>query len=129
MAIKNQRMASVKTKDTLPELTVRRLLFNLGYRYRLHDPKLPGKPDIVLSRHKKVIFVNGCFWHGHYNCKRSKLPKSNTPFWIKKINKNKERDQRNLQKLYDLNWSVLTLWECEVNNTRVLEQIIKNFFQ
>jgi DNA mismatch endonuclease (patch repair protein) len=108
-------MARVRTEDTTPEMVVRRLLFSLGYRYRLHVKTLPGRPDLVFSRLGKIIFVNGCFWHGH-NCTRGRRPSSNRDFWEPKLSKNKERDQRTVGKLSESGWNVLTVWECETHN-------------
>lgn len=106
-------MSKIHSKDTKPELIVRKALFARGFRYRIHDKRLPGKPDIVLPKYKTVIFVNGCFWHGH-NCKLFKIPKTRTDFWMKKINSNKERDIKNLKLLKDMGWKVITVWECSI---------------
>lgn len=105
-------MQQVKSKNTKPEILVRKLLWNNGYRYRLHFEKLPGKPDIVFPRKKKVIFIHGCFWHKH-NCSHFKWPKTNTAFWKEKINQTVERDQRNLLELTKMGWDALVIWECE----------------
>lgn len=112
-------MSRIGPVDTLPELKVRRFLFKSGYRYRLHDPNLPGRPDIVLSRFRIVIFVNGCFWHAH-NCRDMKLlPKTNTEFWNIKFAKNKERDERKINQLKELGWKVIIVWECETSDERL----------
>jgi DNA mismatch endonuclease, patch repair protein len=116
-------MARVKATDSTPELTVRRLLHNLGYRYRLHRNNLPGKPDIVLPKHKSVIFVHGCFWHHHKGCKKSKLPESNADFWRKKILDNVARDKRTILELKKTGWKVLVLWECQVRSSKLQERI------
>ena len=116
-------MARVKATDSTPELTVRRLLHNLGYRYRLHRNNLPGKPDIVLPKHKSVIFVHGCFWHHHKGCKKSKLPKTNANFWRKKILDNVARDKRTILELKKTGWKVLVLWECHVRSSKLQERI------
>jgi len=100
-------MSQIKKKDTKPELVVRRFLFKKGYRYRLHDKKLPGNPDIVLKKHRSVITINGCFWHAHKECKYNRMPKSNRDYWIPKIEKNVSRDRINLLKLRKLGWNVL----------------------
>ena len=114
-------MAAVKQKDTKPEMKVRSFLHKHGLRYRLHDNKLPGKPDLVFPRFRTVLFIHGCFWHGHTNCKYAVTPKSNTDFWQSKISGNVERDQRNHQKLEQEDWKVLVIWECElVSNNRDL---------
>ena len=95
---------------------MRKALYARGFRYRVNDTQLPGKPDIVVSKYKTVIFVHGCFWHRHEGCKYAYTPKTNTKFWVEKINSNRERDTINLQKLTDLGWNVLTVWECEVRH-------------
>ena len=115
----NQRsrcMAAIKDKDTKPEILVRKFLFSKGLRYRLNNRKLPGSPDIVLKKYKTVIFVDGCFWHGHEGCKYFRLPKSNTSFWETKITRNIERDKETTQALTALGWKVIRIWECELRN-------------
>ena len=106
-------MSRVKNRDTAPEKIVRSLIHRMGYRFRLHSIRLPGKPDIVLPRHKKVVMVHGCFWHGHEGCRRGTPPSSNKEFWFGKISKNRKRDRDVLEQLEMLGWSVLTVWECE----------------
>ena len=107
-------MRAVKHRDTEPELTVRRLLHRMGYRYRLHRKDLPGKPDIVFGPRRKIIFVHGCFWHGH-SCKRgSRMPKTNAEYWETKITRNGERHLRQVKELAAAGWTSLTLWECEL---------------
>lgn len=106
-------MAAIKGKNTKPEVKLRSLLHRLGFRFRLHVKKLPGKPDIVLPKYKTAIFVNGCFWHGHENCKHFRLPKTRTEWWKEKIEKTKIRDAAKSQSLIDLGWNVITVWECE----------------
>ena len=107
-------MRAVKSKDTSPEIRLRKTLFALGLRYRLNVKTLPGKPDLVFPRHRTVLFVHGCFWHGH-NCKRGRrVPKTNTDYWRDKIGKNRERDRKNKHALEALGWRVLTIWECEI---------------
>ncbi len=120
-------MSRIHGVDTKPELEVRKRLFSMGFRYRIHYSGLPGKPDIVLPKHKKVIFINGCFWHGHQNCQRSKLPTSNAAFWQTKIGRTIERDHRNIEMLLRLGWQVLTIWSCETKNGELLEQKLKDF--
>lgn len=117
-------MALVRSKDTKPEMAVRRLVHRLGFRYRLHGQKLPGKPDLVFKKRKKVIFVHGCFWHRHENCKQARLPKSNTEFWIEKLNQNKIRDDKSLGTLAQLGWKTLIIWECEIKDLVELEKRI-----
>jgi DNA mismatch endonuclease (patch repair protein) len=107
-------MASIRSKNSAPELVLRRSLFGIGLRYRLHDKRLSGKPDIVFSRYKAVIFVNGCFWHWH-GCEKSRLPLSNIEYWKNKIDANQERDQRNYAELRRSGWRVLIVWECALS--------------
>lgn len=119
-------MRRVGRENTSPELAVRRTLFALGYRFTLHKKDLPGRPDIVFTKRKKVIFVHGCFWHGHV-CRYGRLPKSNTDFWSEKIERNRLRDARKTAELSSLGWSVLTLWQCEIHDKNSLNQILQNF--
>ena len=107
-------MQVIRSKDTKPEWTVRRCLHRHGFRYRLHDRKLPGRPDIVLKKYGLVVFVHGCFWHGHETCRISKLPKSNRAFWLEKITANQKRDSRNVFLLEKLGWKVWKIYECEL---------------
>ncbi len=111
-------MSNVGGKDTKYEVFVRKFLFANGFRYRKNDKHLPGSPDIVLPRHRTVIFVNGCFWHGHHNCKAAKLPETNTEFWKKKISGNIVRDRKNIEKLRREGWKVITIWQCELKNKK-----------
>lgn len=106
-------MSRIRSKDTKPEIIVRKKLFSLGYRYRLHAKELPGKPDIVLPKYKTAIFVHGCFWHRHQNCKKSTTPIANKEFWREKFRRNVARDRRNKKNLELLGWKVLFVWECE----------------
>jgi DNA mismatch endonuclease (patch repair protein) len=117
-------MAKVHSQDTRPELIVRRALHKAGLRFRLHKKALPGKPDIVLPRHRTIVFVHGCFWHGH-GCSRSKLPGTNTQYWRQKIQNNKARDGKNKRVLNANGWRVETLWECELNRDigRLVERL------
>lgn len=110
---RSQVMSRIKSKDTKIEIIVRKWLFAYGYRFRVNDKRYPGTPDIVLPRYKTIIFVHGCFWHGH-NCKIGHVPKSNTAFWREKIGRNKNRDFDNIQQLTSMGWRVLVVWECEV---------------
>ncbi len=121
-------MARVKNKNTEPEIIVRRVLHRLGYRFRLHRRDLPGNPDIVLTKYHTVIFVHGCFWHGH-DCPRGKRPSTNKAFWNQKLDKNIERDKTNQQKLRDLGWNVGIVWGCEVKNSKNLEQKLIELMQ
>jgi DNA mismatch endonuclease (patch repair protein) len=107
-------MSMIKGKNTKPEIMVRKFLFQNGFRYRINYSKLPGKPDIVLPKYKTVIFVNGCFWHGHNGCKYFVIPKTRTDWWLEKINGTIERDKKKISELETLGWKVLTIWECEL---------------
>lgn len=113
-------MSQIRGKDTKPEVFVRKWLWRSGYRYRKNDKRLPGKPDIVLPKFKTVIFVNGCFWHGHENCGKFQIPKSNAEFWQDKIERNRRRDYQNYLKLYHLGWRVLIVWECQLKKDRAI---------
>ena len=126
---RSQIMSRISGKDTKPEILVRSLLHRMGYRFRLHKKELPGKPDITLPKHKKVIFVHGCFWHGHENCPRSKRPSTNVVFWNKKINGTIERDKQNIQNLENLGWETLILWTCEIKNHDVLKRKLTSFME
>lgn len=118
-------MAQIRSKNTKPEVLVRKELFRRGYRYRINVSKLPGKPDIVLPKYKTVIFVNGCFWHGHEGCKHFVLPKSNVEYWETKIRGNQQRDQNAIIMLQEAGWSVITIWECSLTASLFLETIDK----
>ncbi|MDO6670394.1 very short patch repair endonuclease, partial [Paracoccus sp. 1_MG-2023] len=117
---------SVKQKDTTPELVVRRLLHGAGYRYRLHRKDLPGRPDIVFGKRRKVIFVHGCFWHAH-GCSKGQAPKSKLDYWGPKLAQNVERDARNLRDLENAEWQVLTVWECETRDPERLLPVLRDF--
>ena len=120
-------MRQVKSQDTKPEMQIRRWLHAAGYRYRLHRDDLPGKPDIVFAKYKKVIFVNGCFWHGH-PCKRgARLPKNNEAYWRAKIDRNAARDARNTALLRSKGWRVHIIWECELKNKEKLWKDLTTF--
>lgn len=116
-ATRSRNMSAIKGKDTKPEVWLRKELFKRGFRYRLHRKDLPGKPDIALPRFKAVIFVNGCFWHCHEGCHYFKIPKSNSRFWIQKLEANKERDEKNVNALKQQGWRVLVVWECAIKGT------------
>lgn len=107
-------MASIHSKNTKPEILVRKFLWWHGFRYRLNNPRLPGHPDIVLRKYRTCIFVNGCFWHGHEGCKYFVMPRTNTAFWEKKINRNRERDKEEQKRLAEMGWHVIVVWECEL---------------
>ena len=124
---RSRNMSAIKSKNTKPEIAVRKLLHSMGYRFRLHRKDLPGSPDIVLPKYKTVIFVHGCFWHRHENCKYASTPKTRKEFWNKKFNDNILRDKKNLEILSSLGWKIIIIWECEIRNKKInLEQIIKN---
>src|SRR5262249_16663819 len=131
--ISNERrseiMSRIRGKDTSPELTVRSLLHKLGYRYRLHSRKLPGCPDLVFSSRKKVIFVHGCFWHGHRGCRKGKLPKSRLEYWEPKIKANRRRDSSNIRKLKAEGWDVFTVWQCKLKNIEDIKAQIVSFLE
>ncbi|MEW5784129.1 MAG: very short patch repair endonuclease [Bacillota bacterium] len=122
-------MSRVHGQGITPEIAVCSMVHRLGYRFRKNSSKLPGKPDIVLKRHKKIIFVHGCFWHGHENCKRSSRPTTNTEFWNKKLDTNIVRDRNNLQILQSHGWRVLTVWQCELRNPDSFLDKIKDFLE
>ena len=109
-------MSRIKSKDTKPELIVRKFLFSQGFRYRIHDKRLLGKPDIVLPKYRYVIFVHGCFWHGHEGCRYFVSPKTRSEWWLQKITRNKERDQEHLIKLRSSGWKLITIFECELRS-------------
>lgn len=115
-------MSHITGKNTKPELVVRKYLFSYGYRYRLNDKSLPGSPDIVLRKYKTAIFIHGCFWHGHFECKKSALPETRKDFWFKKINSNIERDKSNIIKLTQLGWNPIVVWQCEIRNKKLIEE-------
>jgi DNA mismatch endonuclease (patch repair protein) len=114
-ATRSRMMAGIKSKNTKPEIRIRSELHRLGFRYRLNQISLPGKPDLVLKKHNTVVFVHGCFWHGH-ECPLFKWPKSNAKFWRKKIKGNRARDQSDIARLLQLGWRVLIIWECAIKN-------------
>ncbi len=118
-------MASIRGKDTKPELLVRRFLFGRGFRYRLNHKRLPGHPDLVLRKYRTVVFVNGCFWHGHEGCRYYRLPNSNVGYWKNKILRNRERDVETQQVLAKMGWHCITVWECQLK-TAVREQTLES---
>lgn len=119
-------MSRIRSKNTKPEMLVRKYLFAEGFRFRLHDKKLPGKPDIVLPKYRTAIFVHGCFWHGHKDCRYFVIPKTRTEWWLNKIKRNKEIDEISVQTLRKDKWRVITIWECELRSqklNRTLEKL------
>ena len=121
-------MAAIKGKDTKPEMIVRKYLFSRGLRFRVQVRKLPGNPDIVLPRYRTVIFVNGCFWHGHEGCRYFRLPKSNIEFWEQKIKNNVARDVRNENELKSLGWRVIRVWECDIKRAAGREEYLQSLY-
>ena|SRR5271165_1490625 len=124
---RSENMRRIRSKDTAPELIVRRLVHSIGFRYRLHDHKLPGRPDLVFRRLKRVIQVHGCFWHGHEGCPGGHLPTTRREYWEPKLERNKARDEENKKRLRELGWRSLTIWECETRKTKVLTRRLKAF--
>lgn len=115
--VRSRIMAQVKSKGMKPEMQVRRLLHGLGYRYRLHKEDLPGKPDLVFPARRKVVFVNGCFWHFHSVCSKVRIPATNRDYWVEKLERNRARDKRNVDRLEEMGWAVMTVWECQLQDT------------
>lgn len=118
-------MSRIRSTNTKPEIKLRKALFEKGFRYRVNVKTLPGKPDIVLPKYRTVIFVNGCFWHGHGGCKHYTVPATNIEFWVEKVRRNKERDEVDVQRLESLSWSVVTIWECELKSKVFQDTITK----
>ena len=119
----------IKGSNTKPEIVVRRIAHRMGFRFRLHVKELPGRPDIVFKKLKKVVFVNGCFWHRHQNCKYSTEPKTNKSFWQKKFADNVLRDKKNQEKIINIGWDFLILWECETKDTNFIEERLRDFLK
>lgn len=122
-------MRAVKGRDTSPELVVRKVVHGMGYRYRLHRRDLPGKPDLTFASRRKVIFVHGCFWHGHDCARGARVPKSNRDYWVSKIARNRERDARSRKKLMQLGWSSFAVWECELRDNMRLRRKLTAFLE
>ncbi len=122
---RHTNMAAIHGKDTKPEMVVRRYLWGHGFRYRLNHPRLPGKPDIVMRKYRTCIFVNGCFWHGHEGCRYYTIPKTNTEFWVNKVERNKKRDNKVKRELASMGWHSITIWECELK-TKVREKTLES---
>jgi DNA mismatch endonuclease, patch repair protein len=124
---RSEIMARVKGRDTGPELLVRAIVHSLGYRFRLYRRDLPGCPDITLPKHRKVIFMHGCFWHSHKRCPRSARPSTNIAFWRKKLDSNITRDKRNIKQLRKDGWRVLVIWQCQTRNSETLKRTLSEF--
>ena len=122
-------MRRIRFKDTRPEKAVRSLLHRLGFRFRLHPSKLPGKPDIVLAKYNTVVFVHGCFWHRHPGCAQATTPASRQDYWIPKFQRNVERDERNRRSIRQLGWDVITVWECELKKPEVLAERLRSLIR
>ena len=120
---RHKNMAAIRSKDTKPEMIVRKGLWSMGFRYRLNSPRLPGHPDLVLRKYRTCIFVNGCFWHGHEGC--CKIPNTNREFWVAKIKRNQERDIETQKRLAEMGWHCITIWECELKPSK-REQTLKS---
>lgn len=125
VAVRSYNMSRIRSKNTKPELMVRKYLHAFGFRYRLHDRSLPGKPDLVLPKYKTAVFVHGCFWHSHQNCRYAVMPKSNTEYWTKKISGNVTRDQGVSVKLSELGWKQIVLWECDLRKLNFESTMLK----
>ena len=126
-ASRSKNMSAIKSKNTKPEVEVRKLLHAMGFRFRLHKKDLPGSPDIVLPKYKTVIFVHGCFWHRHQNCKYASNPKTRVDFWNKKFKDNIERDIKVRKELENLEWNCLIIWECQIKNKTYLKEKLRTF--
>lgn len=124
---RSERMALIRAKNTKPELVVRRLVHGMGFRYRLHGAKLPGRPDLVFPARHKAIFVHGCFWHRHRGCKLARIPKSRVRFWKEKLEGNRQRDLRNVSRIRRMGWSSLVVWECQLGSIESLSRKIRKF--
>jgi DNA mismatch endonuclease (patch repair protein) len=127
---RSYNMSRIRSKNTKPEMLVRKFLFANGFRYRLHDKKLPGRPDLVLHKYKTVIFIHGCFWHGHEGCRFFAVPKTRMEWWLKKISTNINNDSVSVFKLRETGWKVLTIWECDLRKNTVnitLDNLLKEF--
>ncbi len=115
-------MSRIRSKDTKPEMLVRRFLFSHGFRYKLHDKSLPGKPDLVLPKYKTIIFIHGCFWHGHESCRYFVVPKTRTEWWLNKISTNKRKDTASEKLLTSAGWKIINIWECEIKNAKHFQE-------
>ena len=125
---RSEIMSKISGTETKPEILVRKYLFSKRFRFRKNDKRLPGRPDIVLPKYKTVIFIHGCFWHGHH-CKAGKLPETNKEFWENKINSNMERDKKNQHKLEKLGWKIIITWQCKLKNKKMMTKKLKEIEQ
>jgi len=125
---RSEIMSKISGTETKPEILVRKYFFSKGFRFRKNDKRLPGRPDIVLPKYKTVIFIHGCFWHGHH-CKAGKLPETNKEFWENKINSNMERDKKNQHKLEKLGWKIIIVWQCKLKNKKMMTKKLKEIEQ
>ena len=128
---RSRNMSAIKSKNTKPEIAVRKLLHSMGYRFRLHRKDLPGSPDIVLPKYKTIIFVHGCFWHRHENCKYASTPKTRKEFWKSKFKANVKRDKEIQEKIKNIGWKSVVIWECELKSTKQIKQKfleLKNYY-
>jgi len=126
---RSENMSRIKSKGMKPELVVRSLVHKLGYRFRLHAPDMPGRPDLVFRSRRKVIFVHGCFWHQHAGCREGRAPSSNLDYWLPKLQRNVERDMANIKQLRRLGWKPLVIWECETAKTSLVKGRIERFLK
>ena len=126
---RSEIMSKIRATETKPEKIVRKFLFAKGFRFRKNVKSLPGKPDIVLSKYKTIIFINGCFWHGHKNCKAATLPQTRIKFWTDKITDNKKRDLKNYNDLTKSGWKVITIWQCQIKNKSIQERTLNHMME
>ena len=124
---RSERMSKIRSKDSTPEMKLRSLVHGMGFRYRLHVKDLPGKPDLVFPARHAIIFMHGCFWHRHGECKLARMPKSRLDFWQEKLEANRQRDLIHRQQLLELGWNILVVWECQLNDTANVARIIQEF--
>lgn len=124
---RSERMRQIRSKNTRPELLVRKLVYGMGLRYRLHDPRLPGKPDLVFAGRRKILYVHGCFWHHHDDCGTWHMPKSRSDYWRDKLQRNRQRDQQHLERLRNDGWQVMVVWECELKDLALLRIRLHGF--
>ncbi len=126
---RSENMRRIRSKDTVPEIAVRSLVHSMGYRYRLHRKDIPGKPDLSFPRRRKVIFIHGCFWHQHSECREGRPPKSNAAYWLPKLRRNQARDKTALEQLAASGWEALVVWECETKDIPALTNKLRSFLR